>query len=189
MPDAFSDTHRETEPPLFDPTDERWMSFALEEARAAREIGEVPVGAVVVRDGELVAAAHNLTRTSRDPSAHAEMLVIRKAAERLGDWRLLGCTLYVTLEPCTMCCGVIVLARIPRVVYGTSDPKAGMAGSLGNLVQDPRLNHRVELVTGVRANESGEILRSFFRDRRSEGFPAEGGKNRTRQPEAGPREG
>ena len=151
------------------------MSFALEEARAARELGEVPVGAVIVRAERVLASAHNLTRTTRDPSAHAEMLAIRQAAEAIGDWRLLDCTLYVTLEPCTMCAGAIVLARIPRLVYGTPDPKAGMAGSLGNLVQDPRLNHRVDLTIGVRAAECGGILSEFFRERRREGFPARRG--------------
>jgi len=147
--------------------DERWMALAIEEARVALSIGEVPVGAVIVRGGEVIAAGHNLTQTANDPSAHAEMVAIRRAAERLGHWRLLDCTLYVTLEPCTMCAGAIVLARIPRLVYGAADPKAGMCGSLGNLVQDPRLNHRVVLAGGVMADESGELLRGFFRDRRA----------------------
>ncbi len=142
------------------------MGFAIEEARAARAAGEVPVGAVIVRAGRIIAAAYNLTRTTSDPSAHAEMLAIRRAASDLGDWRLLDCTLYVTLEPCTMCSGAIVLARVPRVVYAAPDPKAGMAGSLGNLVQDPRLNHRVALTPGVRAEECGDLLRDFFRERR-----------------------
>lgn len=144
------------------------MGLALEEARAARAADEVPVGAVIVHDGRLIAAAHNLTRTHADPSAHAEMLAIREAAAHLRDWRLLDSTLYVTLEPCAMCSGVIVLARIPRLVYAAADPKAGMAGSLENLVQDARLNHRVELVTGVRADESGDLLKAFFRQRRRE---------------------
>jgi len=146
--------------------DERWMRLALEEARAAEALGEVPVGAVVVRAGEVVSTGHNLTHTLQDPSAHAEMVAIRRAAEATGHWRLLDCTLYVTLEPCAMCSGAIVLARIPRLVYAAADPKAGMSGSLANLVQHPRLNHRVELVTGVLADEAGEMLRAFFRARR-----------------------
>ncbi len=144
-----------------------WMRLAIEEARAAEALGEVPVGAVLVLDGQLLAAGHNFTHTLNDPSAHAEMVAIRRAAQALGHWRLLGTTLYVTLEPCAMCAGGIVLARIPRLVFGASDPKAGMCGSLENLVQDPRLNHRVELVRGVLAEECGDMLRDFFRARRS----------------------
>lgn len=146
--------------------DERWMRVALEEAAAAEALGEVPVGAVVVRAGEVVARGHNLTHTLQDPTAHAEVVAIRRAAEATGHWRLLECTLYVTLEPCTMCSGAIVLSRIPRLVYGAPDPKAGMCGSLENVVQDLRLNHRVELVGGVLAEECGEVLREFFRARR-----------------------
>ncbi|MDB4948517.1 MAG: tadA [Gemmatimonadetes bacterium] len=146
--------------------DEGWMRVALEEAAAAQALGEVPVGAVLVRGGELVARGHNLTHTLQDPSAHAEMVAIRRAAQTIGHWRLLDCALYVTLEPCTMCSGAIVLARIPRLVYGAPDPKAGMTGSLGNLVQHPRLNHRVDLVGGVLERECGDVLRAFFRARR-----------------------
>jgi tRNA(adenine34) deaminase len=145
------------------------MRVALEEAARAEALGEVPVGAVIVKGSEEVARGHNLTHTSNDPSAHAEMIAIRRAAERIGHWRLLDCTLYVTLEPCAMCSGAIVLARIPRLVYGAVDPKAGMCGSLENLVQDPRLNHRVELTTGVLAEECGAVLRDFFRARRALG--------------------
>jgi tRNA(adenine34) deaminase len=145
---------------------ERWMRLALDEAAAAEALGEVPVGAVVVRAGELVARGHNLTHTLQDPSAHAEMVAIRRAAQIIGHWRLLDCTLYVTLEPCTMCSGAIVLARVPRLVYGAPDPKAGMTGSLGNLVQHPRLNHRVDLVGGVLERACGDVLRAFFRARR-----------------------
>ncbi len=152
--------------PIPNDDDERWMQAALAQARLAREAGEVPVGAVIVHGDEVVGSGHNLTATVNDPSAHAEMVAIRRAAERLGHWRLLDCTLYVTLEPCTMCSGAIVLSRIPRLVFGTFDPKAGMCGSLGNLVQDSRLNHRVRLTTGVLAEESAEILRDFFRERR-----------------------
>jgi tRNA(adenine34) deaminase len=143
------------------------MRLALEEAAKAEELGEVPVGAVIVQGERLVASGHNLTHTSDDPTAHAEMVAIRCAAEATGHWRLLDCTLYVTLEPCAMCSGAIVLARIPRLVYGAPDPKAGMCGSLENLVQDRRLNHRVELTSGVLEPECAELLRAFFRARRS----------------------
>ena len=142
------------------------MQRALEQAHAARTQEEVPIGAVIVHDGRLLAEAYNLTRTTADPTAHAESVAIRRAAERLGGWRLLDVTLYVTLEPCAMCAGAIVLARVRRLVFGAHDPKAGMCGSLGNLVQDARLNHRVELTTGVLAQESGDLLRAFFRARR-----------------------
>lgn len=151
--------------------DERWMRAALEQAALAGGLAEVPVGAVVVRGGELVAAGHNLTHTLQDPSAHAEMVAIRRAAQALGHWRLLDCTLYVTLEPCAMCAGAIVLARIPRLVFAAHDPKAGMVGSLDNLAQHPRLNHRVSLATGVLADEAGEMLRDFFRARRRGAAP------------------
>jgi tRNA(adenine34) deaminase len=153
------------------PEDERWMKLALEQARKAEELGEVPVGAVVERAGELIAAGHNLTHTLNDPSAHAEMVAIRRAAQATGHWRLLDCTLYVTLEPCAMCAGGIVLSRIPRLVYGAADPKAGMCGSLANLVVDPRLNHRVELHAGILAEESAQLLRGFFRARRKSRAP------------------
>jgi tRNA(adenine34) deaminase len=146
--------------------DQHWMRQALEQARQAEALGEVPVGAVITREGEWLAAGHNLTHTRQDPSAHAELVAIRNAAAALGHWRLLGCTLYVTLEPCAMCSGAIVLARIPRLVYAAADPKAGMSGSLANLVQDPRLNHRVELARGVLEEEAGALLRDFFRARR-----------------------
>ena len=146
-----------------------WMARALELARAGGLRGEVPVGAVIVRDGVLLGESHNRTVERRDPTAHAELVAIRAAARRLGDWRLTGCTLYVTLEPCAQCAGAVVLARIPRLVFGAHDPKAGMAGSLGNLVRDPRLNHRVELLGGVLAQESSKLLRSFFRARRDKG--------------------
>lgn len=142
------------------------MARALEMARAGGSRGEVPVGAVIVRGREVLAETHNQTVERCDPTAHAESLAIRAAARHLGDWRLVDCTLYTTLEPCAQCAGAIVLARIPRLVFGAHDPKAGMAGSLENLVQDPRLNHRVELLGGVLANESSELLRAFFRGRR-----------------------
>ncbi len=142
------------------------MARALELARAGGLRGEVPVGAVIVRRGAVLAESHNRTVRDCDPTAHAEAVTIRAAARRLGDWRLTDCTLYTTLEPCAHCAGAVVLARIPRLVFGAADPKAGMAGSLANIVQDPRLNHRVDLLGGVLAEESGELLRGFFRARR-----------------------
>jgi tRNA(adenine34) deaminase len=147
-------------------SDALWMARALEQARLAGIRGEVPVGAVLVRGETLVAEAHNLTATAIDPTAHAEVVAIRKAAALQGDWRLEDTTLYCTLEPCSLCCGAIILARIPRVVFGASDPKAGMAGTLGNLLQDSRLNHRAEVTRDVSAETSAEILREFFRARR-----------------------
>jgi tRNA(adenine34) deaminase len=146
--------------------DARWMRLALQEAAHAEALGEVPVGAVIVAGGRVVATGHNLTHTTNDPTAHAEMVAIRRAAETTGHWRLLDCSLYVTLEPCAMCSGAIVLARLPRLVYGAADPKAGMCGSLQNLVQDARLNHRVSLTAGVLAEACGDVLRAFFRARR-----------------------
>ena len=145
------------------------MQAALEAARACTEIGDVPVGCVIVRDadGLVVATAGNGRERFQDPTAHAEILALREAAAAAGSWHLEDHTLVVTLEPCAMCAGAIVLARIRRVVFGASDPKAGFAGSLGNLVDDPRLNHRVDLTTGVLAEECGDLLRAFFRDRRT----------------------
>ena len=143
-----------------------WMEKALVLAQQATEIGEVPVGAVVIKDGKLVAAAHNLREQSGNPVAHAEMLAIQSAAEKIGNWRLTETTLYVTLEPCPMCAGAIILARIPRVVIGATDPKSGAAGSLYNILQDERLNHQVELLSGVCAEESRTLLRTFFENRR-----------------------
>jgi tRNA(adenine34) deaminase len=143
-----------------------WMSRALLQARAAGARAEVPVGAVIVRSGHVIGEAHNRTITDADPTAHAEVVAIRQAAAEVGDWRLLDCTLYVTLEPCAMCAGAIVLARIPRVVYGARDPKAGMVDSLGSLLTDTRLNHRCDVVAGVLAGESSALLKGFFRERR-----------------------
>lgn len=147
-------------------TDPGWMARALEQARLAALRGEVPVGAVLVKDGVLVAEGHNLTVTTADPTAHAEVVVLRKAAGAQDDWRLEGTTLYVTLEPCTMCSGAIILARIPRVVFGARDPKSGMVVSLGSALTDARLNHRAEVTEGVGAEASSRLLKSFFRDRR-----------------------
>ena len=146
--------------------DERFMREALRAARRAPAHRDVPIGAVVVRDGLVVARARNRREVDHDPTAHAEVLVLRRAARRLGSWRLDGCTLYVTLEPCAMCAGAIVLSRLPRLVYGASDPKAGFAGSLGDLCRDERLNHRVEVEAGLLEKECGTILREFFRERR-----------------------
>jgi tRNA(adenine34) deaminase len=143
--------------------DLRWMAEALVEARRAAELGEVPVGAVVVDGtGEIVSRAHNTKETNGDPLGHAEVLALRQASARLGGWRLSGCTLYVTLEPCAMCAGALVHSRVERLVFGTEDPKAGFCGSLGNLVQDPRLNHRIEVTSGVMREECAAMLKGFF---------------------------
>ena len=142
------------------------MEKALELARQAGEKGEVPVGAILVKDNICVAAAHNLREQSGNPIAHAEMLAIQEASQKLGNWRLTDTTLYVTLEPCPMCAGAIVLARIPKVDYAAADPKAGAAGTIYNILQDDRLNHQVELVSGVCAEESSALLKSFFKNRR-----------------------
>ena len=143
------------------------MRRALELASRCAEHGDVPIGAVVVREDREVAAAGNERELRADPTAHAEILAVRQAASIGEGWRLDGCTLYVTLEPCAMCAGAIVLARLDRLVFGAADPKAGFAGSLGNLVQDPRLNHEAALAPGVLADECGDLLRAFFRERRS----------------------
>jgi tRNA(adenine34) deaminase len=142
--------------------DNYWMGLAIREAHKAGARGEVPIGAVVVRDGVVLGRGYNLREKSLDPTSHAEMTAIRKAAKKAGNWRLLGATLYVTLEPCPMCMGAIILARLERVVFGCHDPKAGAAGSLYDLSDDARLNHRVELATGVRGEECAELLSSFF---------------------------
>jgi tRNA(adenine34) deaminase len=148
--------------------DEAAMRLALDEARSCVTSGDVPVGAVVLRRGAVVAAAGNARERLGDPTAHAEILALREAARRTGSWRLDGCTLVVTLEPCAMCAGAIVLSRVDRLVFGADDPKAGFAGSLGDLVRDPRLNHRVELTSGVLGDACGDVLRAFFRDRRDD---------------------
>lgn len=142
------------------------MRRALELAREAEGLGEVPVGALVVLGDEIIGSGFNRTNSDSDPTAHAEVVAIREAAAHLGHWRLLDCTLYVTLEPCAMCAGAIVLARIPRVVYGANDPKAGMGGSLDDLLRDERLNHRCDVTSGVEADASSAMLKAFFRARR-----------------------
>jgi len=139
-----------------------WMMRALAEARKAEEKGEVPIGCVIVRNEKVIARGHNLRESSQDPSAHAELLAIRKAARKLGSWRLLETTLYVTLEPCTMCMGAIILSRIPTVVFGCYDPKGGAAGSLFDLSSDPRLNHRVDLFSRIMESECSSMLSDFF---------------------------
>ena len=149
-----------------DAPDERVMRLALEEARAAAAGGDVPVGAVIVRGDEILAREGNAREREQDPTAHAEILALRQASTAIGSWHLEGCAMVVTLEPCAMCAGAIVLARLDRLVFGASDPKAGFAGSLGDLVRDGRLNHEVDVTVGVLAEECGEMLRSFFAERR-----------------------
>jgi tRNA(Arg) A34 adenosine deaminase TadA len=146
-----------------------WMGAAIEQAKAAEAAGDVPIGAVIAREGEIIAAAHNRRIIDADPTAHAEMLAIRAAAKALGDWRLTGCTLAVTLEPCCMCAGAIVLARIDRLIYGAADPKAGAVDTLYRLCSDERLNHRVQVISGVRADECARLLTDFFRAQRDAG--------------------
>jgi tRNA(adenine34) deaminase len=147
--------------------DEKWMGAALQEARAALEHDDVPIGAVVVSDaGAIIGRGHNERERREDPTAHAEVLALREAAAHLGTWRVLDATLYVTLEPCTMCAGAIVLSRVPRVVYATADPKAGAVDSILSILSDERLNHRPEVVSGVLAADAADLLRAFFRARR-----------------------
>lgn len=148
-----------------------FMAEALKEAALAAEMGEVPIGAVIVRGDEIIAAAHNLVETSKDPTAHAEMLAIKQAAARLGGWRLTGCHMYVTVEPCSMCAGAIVWARIEKLFIGTDDPKGGACGSIFNIPQEKKLNHYTEIETGLLREECSEIMKTFFkklRDRKSE---------------------
>jgi tRNA(adenine34) deaminase len=147
--------------------DERWMNAALEEAADAEQGGDVPIGAVVVRANTVVSRAANRTVRDQDPTAHAEVLAIRAASQAIGAWRLDGCTLYVTLEPCAMCAGAIVLSRLDRLVFGAWDDKAGMVGSISDLVRHPKLNHRPQVLGGVCADDCGELLRKFFQSRRN----------------------
>ncbi|KAA9004655.1 tRNA adenosine(34) deaminase TadA [Paenibacillus spiritus] len=157
---------------------EFWMREAIAEARKAEVLGEVPIGAVVVHNGEIIGRGHNLRETTLDSTAHAEMVAIREASAALNSWRLLDCTLYVTLEPCPMCAGAMIQSRVPLTVYGTPDPKAGCAGTLMNLLDDPRFNHRTVVLSGVLQQECAELLTGFFRQlrkRRSRPLlPAEG---------------
>jgi len=150
----------------FFPRDDYFIRLALREAERGLEHGDVPIGAVVVRDGEVVAAAHNERELRQDPTAHAELIALREAARAARSWRVLDSVLYVTLEPCAMCAGAIVLARVPRVVFGASDPKAGACGSVLDVLAEPRLNHRPEVAGGLLAAECGELLSGFFATRR-----------------------
>jgi tRNA(adenine34) deaminase len=142
------------------------MRLALREASLAVEHDDIPVGAIVVHDGEVIGTGHNEREVRADPTAHAEMIALRAAAEAVGSWRVLDSVLYVTLEPCAMCAGAIVLARVPRVVFGTTDPKAGAAGSVLDVLAEPRLNHRPQVESGLLAQECGDVLRAFFASRR-----------------------
>ena len=148
---------------------EPWMELALAEARRAEEHGDVPIGCVVERHGEVIGTGRNERERRGDPTAHAEVLALREAAARVGSWRVLDATLYVTLEPCAMCAGAIVLARVPRVVFGCPDPKAGAAGSVLDVLAEPRLNHRPQVLGGVLEGDCAELLRAFFRARRTRG--------------------
>ena len=147
-------------------THEEYMRIAIEEAKIAASLGESPIGAVIVQDGKVVRRGHNTTETAKDPTCHAEMNAIRDAARNLGGWRLPHCSMYVTLEPCSMCAGAIVLARIEQLYIGTADPKSGACGSLRNIVSDERLNHRVEVHTGVLQEECSGLLKDFFKQLR-----------------------
>ncbi|MDT8862958.1 tRNA adenosine(34) deaminase TadA [Alkalihalobacillus sp. MEB130] len=142
---------------------DKWMSVALEEAKKAEILGEVPIGAVIVKDDQVIARAHNRREIDQQALAHAEIAVINEACEQLESWRLLGCTLYVTLEPCPMCAGAIIQSRIERVVFGASDPKAGCAGTLMNLLNEPRFNHQLEVISGCLEERCSSILTTFFR--------------------------
>lgn len=150
----------------FFPRDEYFMRLALREARLALEHDDVPIGAVLVCAGEVISVGHNEREVRQDPTAHAEVIALREAAAKLRSWRLIDCALYVTLEPCSMCAGAIVLARVPRVIYGTADPKAGAAGSVLDVLREPRLNHRPAVAGGLLAGESAELLTEFFASRR-----------------------
>jgi tRNA(adenine34) deaminase len=152
--------------PHFFPKDEYFMRLALREAARALEHDDIPVGAVVVKDGEVIGAGHNERELRADPTAHAEIIALRAAARSLGSWRVLDSVLYVTLEPCAMCAGAIVLARVPRVVFGTADPKAGAAGGVLNVLAAPQLNHRPQVQSGLLAQECADVLRAFFASRR-----------------------
>jgi tRNA(adenine34) deaminase len=145
------------------------MAEALAQADLARQMGEIPIGAVIAREGEIIASAHNRRGIDADPTAHAELLAIRQASAVLGDWRLTGCRLAVTLEPCCMCAGAIVLARIETLIYGASDPKGGAVRTLYHICDDKRLNHRLEVVPGIEAERCGEILSNFFQAQRAQG--------------------
>jgi tRNA(adenine34) deaminase len=148
--------------------DQRYMRMAIDQAYIAEENGDVPIGAIIVHENRVIARAHNQRQLLNDPTAHAEMIALTQASEAVGNWRLYGCTIYVTLEPCPMCAGALVLARVDRLVFGTDDPKAGACGSLYNIVQDGRLNHRLEIVSGVLQEDCRYQLQAFFQRRRAE---------------------
>jgi tRNA(adenine34) deaminase len=160
IPDAAN------EPILMQPSDESFMRLALREAERAAAADEVPIGAVLVHGGRVIGRGHNQRETLRDPTAHAEMIVLTQGAAALDAWRLLDTTLYVTLEPCPMCAGALVAARVKRLVFGAMDPKAGACGTLFDLARDPRLNHRLEVMSGVLAEECASLLQEFFRGKR-----------------------
>jgi len=147
--------------------EEFYMNEALIEAKKAFELGEVPIGAIIVRDNDIIARGHNLRESTKDPTAHAEILAIKRASEVLGGWRLTNCDLYVTIEPCPMCAGAIVMARIHRIFIGSMDPKGGAVGSLYNIVNDDRLNHRVQVTYNVLSDECSDIMKKFFRSLRT----------------------
>ena len=151
-----------------DNIDQRFMKLAIDQAFIAADNGDVPVGAVIVFENIVIAKAHNQRQLLNDPTAHAEIIALTQAAEAVGNWRLNGCTIYVTLEPCPMCAGALVMARIDRLVFGCEDPKAGACGSLYNIVQDQRLNHNVDITSGVLETECGQVLSDFFKVRRDE---------------------
>ncbi|NDJ87017.1 MAG: tRNA adenosine(34) deaminase TadA [Chloroflexi bacterium] len=149
--------------------DQQWMQIALEEAQQAERHADVPIGAVAVREGRLIARGHNRREIDNDPTAHAELIVLRQAAQVIGHWRLENVTVYCTLEPCPMCAGAMVLARLPRLVYAASDPKAGASGSVMDILQHPRLNHRVEVTAGIHAEAAAALLTGFFARLRAQG--------------------
>jgi tRNA(adenine34) deaminase len=149
-------------------TDEQYVQKAIDQAKIAQDNGDVPIGAVIVYKNQIIGKAYNQREQLKDPTAHAEIIALTQAAAALQSWRLAGCTMYVTLEPCPMCAGALVLARIDRLVYGCDDPKTGACKSLYNIVQDERLNHRLEVTTGVLADECSKLLQDFFQHRRSE---------------------
>ncbi len=163
-PNSVPDIEEKTDKILCD--DQAWMELALEQARLAAGAGEVPVGAVIVKDGEIVGCGHNRNLLDNDPSAHAEIVAMRHAGSRLGNHRLTGCVMYATIEPCAMCAGAMVHARLARLVYGASDPKAGAAGSVLEVLRHPRLNHQVEVTAGVLQEKCSAILKEFFQARR-----------------------
>jgi tRNA(adenine34) deaminase len=153
---------------MINKSDEQFMQLAVEQAGIAQENGDVPIGAVIVHNGQIIGKAYNQREQLQDPTAHAEIIALTQAAAALESWRLEGCTMYVTLEPCTMCAGALVLARIDRLVYGCDDPKAGAVKSLYNIVTDSRLNHRIEVISGVLAEQCSDLLEQFFQKRRQE---------------------